>query len=275
MRRAVMISLLVLGCGLVAGCAAITDPASNVGATGASLNAHGQTEGSPATYFFQYALNKSDLGTSAAQRTPTRGPVPAHVPANGGFASFGESIAGLTPSTTYYFEVCGRDAQLSSDVCGGVKSFTTAASTTENTVKGNWHLGPVKEGFDDNGSVSAVSDAGGRNPSGILSWISEEQPAPTGAAFSGEVTCLVVSGNQATVGAFGTLTPNNGGGGSARPATFLLTVIDNGPNPQAPQFEQDVTGQVEAFGTTPPDCSAGPGAGDQPLPASIIVHRGS
>ncbi len=125
MRRAVAVSLLVLGCGLLVGCAAITDPASHVGATGATLNAHGETDTSPATYFFQYASNQSDLGTPAALRTPTRGPVPAHIPANGGFASFAESIGGLRPSTTYYFEVCGRDANLSSDVCGGVQSFTT------------------------------------------------------------------------------------------------------------------------------------------------------
>ncbi len=273
MRRAVAVSVLVLACGLAAGCAAVTDPASDVGATGATLNAHGQTEGSPATYYFQYAPNQSDLGTSAAQRTPTRGPVPANVPGNGGFVPFGESIAGLAPSTTYYFEVCGRDAQLGSDVCGGVRSFTTAASTTENTVQGSWHLGPVTHGFDDNGSVGAVSDAGGRHPSGTLTWMSEEQPAPSGGEFSGNVTCLAVSGNQAVVGAVGTVTPLFGG--SAGPATFVLTVIDNGPYPPAPQYEYDVTGQVEATGTTPPDCSSGPAATDQPVPASIIVHQGS
>jgi hypothetical protein len=273
MRRAVAVVVSLLWCGLLLGCAAITDPASHVGATGATLNAHGQTESSPATYFFQYALTESGLGTAAAQRTPTRGPIPANVPGNGGFVSFGESIGGLAPNTTYYFEVCGRDAKLSSDVCGGVRSLTTAAPSTEDTVGGNWHLGPVTHGFDDNGSVSAVSDSGGQHPSGSLTWSSEEQPAPSGGIFSGNVTCLLVSGNRATVGAVGTLTPLSGG--SAGPGTFLLSVIDNGPYPQAPQFEQDVTGQVEAAGTTPPDCSAGPGASDQPLPASIIVHQGS
>src|SRR5450759_3587003 len=59
MRRAVAVVVSLLWCGLLLGCAAITDPASHVGATGATLNAHGQTESSPATYFFQYALTES------------------------------------------------------------------------------------------------------------------------------------------------------------------------------------------------------------------------
>jgi hypothetical protein len=265
MRRAVMISVLVLGCGLMAGCAAITDPASHVGASGATLNAHGQTEGSPATYFFQYSFNQSDLGTVAAQRTPTRGPIPANVPGNGGFLSFGESIGGLAPSTTYYFEVCGRDAKLSGDVCGGVRSFTTsAASAAQNTVTGSWKLTPEGEVV---GTVNAVSDPGGQNPGGYLTWL-----APNG--FSGHVTCLVVNGNQATVGAVGHLTDTNGGG-DVGPGTFLLSVIDNGPIPQAPQFENDLVGQVESPGSTPPDCTAGPSGSQQASPGEIIVHQGS
>ncbi len=70
-----------------------------------------------AHYFFQYATRAADLDTQPAHRTPTRGPIPANVPGNGGDVAFGESVGGLTPGTTYYYRVCGRDGRSPLAVC--------------------------------------------------------------------------------------------------------------------------------------------------------------
>ena len=103
-------------------------PATDVGALTARLNAHGHTDATPGHFEFQYAMSPGALGTSSGSRTPTRGPIPAHVPAGGGDVAFGEHVGGLRPGTTYHFRVCGGDEQVKPDACGGTRSFTTAAS---------------------------------------------------------------------------------------------------------------------------------------------------
>ena len=110
-------------------CAAQTDPASNIGALTATLNAHGHTDGTPAHYFFQYSTRAADLDTQPGRRTPTR-TIPPHVPPNGGNVPFGESVGGLTPGTTYYYRVCGSDQQYTPTVCARTLQFTTASTPT-------------------------------------------------------------------------------------------------------------------------------------------------
>ncbi len=128
MRLIGAVLLAAVSCLALSACAAYTDPASNVGALTATLNAHGRTNGDGTHYFFQYATRAADLDTQPGHRTPTRGPIPANVPGNGGDVAFGENVGGLTPGTTYYYRVCGRDEQINPAVCGQTQQFTTASS---------------------------------------------------------------------------------------------------------------------------------------------------
>lgn len=123
MRRAVATLLIVACVVALASCVAVTDPATNVGSWTARLNGHGHTDSTPATFYFEYATQRADLGTGAAKRTPTRN-APANVPNDVAFSS---KVTDLEPGTTYYYRVCGRDGGSTSDACSNVQSFTTQA----------------------------------------------------------------------------------------------------------------------------------------------------
>ena len=109
-------------------CAAQTDPASNIGALTATLNAHGHTNGTPAHYFFQYSTRAGDLDTQPGRRTPTRTIPPTRPPqrreravrrerrrADAGRPPITTGCAAVTCSTT--LAVCARTLQ-----------FTTAST---------------------------------------------------------------------------------------------------------------------------------------------------
>ncbi len=119
-------------CVILAGCVAVADRASRVGAFSAQLNAHGHTDSSPAHYYFQYATAPQALGTGFGFQTPTRGPIPPNVPGGGANLRFAETVSGLTPATRYYFRVCGGDASITPDVCSQTRSFTTRAGVSFN-----------------------------------------------------------------------------------------------------------------------------------------------
>ncbi len=116
----------LLACVALAGCAASTDPASDLTASSATLNAQGRTDSTPAHFYFEYSTAANALGTGFGLQTPTRGPIPAGTSGpNGRLLPFSEQVSGLKPSTTYYYRVCGGDGQTSQDVCAQVRSFTT------------------------------------------------------------------------------------------------------------------------------------------------------
>ncbi len=109
-----------LACLGLSACAAVTEPASDVGSTSATLNARGHSDSTPAHYEFQYATSEAALGTSMGMQTPTRGPIGPHTS-----ASFSEPISGLSAGTTYFYRVCGGDGMVHPDVCDSTRSFTT------------------------------------------------------------------------------------------------------------------------------------------------------
>jgi hypothetical protein len=115
---------LAVGCALALGsCVAVTDPATDVGTWQARLHGHGHTDSTPATFYFEYATQRADLGTANARRTPTR-TAPANVRND---VAFSNRVTDLEPATTYFYRVCGRDGGSTSDVCDGVQSFATQA----------------------------------------------------------------------------------------------------------------------------------------------------
>lgn len=104
-----------------------TDPASDVRASRAQLNAHGHTNGAPATFWFEYSTSQSSLsggnGTQICGSPPEAdkrcGPVTSDTDIR-----LSQLVTGLAPNTTYYFRACGQDG--SSPNCGGILSFRTA-----------------------------------------------------------------------------------------------------------------------------------------------------
>src|SRR5437660_68787 len=133
MRRLFAV-VAAVSCAVLAGCAATTDPASDLTASSARLNADGRTDSTPAHYYFQYSTAANALGTGFGLQTPTRGPIPAGTSGPGDtLLPFSESVSGLKPGTTYYFRVCGGDGQTTQDVCAQTRSFTTAPGVVFNT----------------------------------------------------------------------------------------------------------------------------------------------
>ncbi len=110
----------VAGLGL-AGCYAQTEPASHVGSTSATLNAHGFTDSNSANAFFQYSPAKQALGTGFGQQTPTLTFGPN---VSGPFAA---DVSGLSPATNYFFRVCGNDVG-QTPACNSNLEFTTTST---------------------------------------------------------------------------------------------------------------------------------------------------
>jgi hypothetical protein len=103
---------------------AITDPATNITETSATLNGRVNARGLPTTFIYRW-------GTNAA------GPLPNQLPAtgdpyNGGqqqeFISRPRELTGLTKCTTYYFEIVATNERGTTN--GGRLSFSTACAPT-------------------------------------------------------------------------------------------------------------------------------------------------
>jgi hypothetical protein len=114
------------------------------------------------------------------------------------------------------------------------------------------------------GSFNAVSDAGGANPSGQVSY---QVGGPTsGFHVSGTVVCLSVSGNTAVIGFGGTinrpLVPPEAVVGE-------LVVADNGPADSG----LDTVGASERDPATgPPSCSTPGAVQPRQVLGDVIVH---
>jgi hypothetical protein len=161
-RRGLVAAIAVLGALAVAGCAATTDPPSDVTASSAVFRAQGRTDSTPAHYYFQYSVNPNALGTGFGQQTPTRGPIPAGTSGpKETLLPFSEQVAGLKPSTTYYYRVCGGDGQTSHDVCAQVRSFTTPDGIVFSTPGSYTWTVPA-------GVTTAQFDVSGAQAAGVL-----------------------------------------------------------------------------------------------------------
>jgi hypothetical protein len=204
-----------------AGCYGSTEPATELGPENAKLNARGTANNGPATSWFQYWVT----GPNPVKTTTTR-----HWPA-GASGPFSERITGLYASTSYSFRVCGKDDSGGATACAQTRTFRTQP-TIHDSVVGSWALSPHFEG-----SVDAHSPA-----PGSLGTIRARDGFST---FTGGVTCLLLNGNRAAVGAVGSAIDD-----PTAKETLLAAIVDGGP--AAP----DAVKVGIQPGTTPPDCSS-------------------
>lgn len=124
--RCILVSLAAVL--LLAACSGNTQPATSVTSTSATLHAHGKCDSGspePCSYYFRYGT-----GGTYTNTTTTSGQITA--PAE---ADVSENVTGLTPGTTYQYQICGKGDTTTSYVCVGPDgqgststTFTTASS---------------------------------------------------------------------------------------------------------------------------------------------------
>lgn len=105
---------------MLAACVGDTNPATNVQAHQATLNAHGHTNNGPAYWWWEYSPSQTTLENGQGTSTPHRGPASSATDVN-----LSEAVTGLTEQATYYFRACGQDQSSTSGSCGKTLSFTT------------------------------------------------------------------------------------------------------------------------------------------------------
>jgi len=223
-------------------CYGSTEPATNVGSETATLNAHGTANNGPAISYFEYW----PTGNLSRWRTGLR-----HWPA-GASGSFSDDIDGLYASQNYQFHLCGADDDTGgSEVCAQTREFTTGPPV-QDSLTGTW-------GFSNsfNGTVDAHSGPAGQNPSGTMS------ARVSFDSFAGNVTCLLVSGRTAKVGAVGHTLDS-----ADAKETMTLSVLDGGPDGTGDKVAVVIT----AGSTTPPSCAAAPAPSRGTLGERLVVN---
>jgi hypothetical protein len=146
LRRA---QLVLIAAGVViavAACSGNTTPATNVTTSSATLNAVGGCSGgspTPCSYYWQYGTNGQ-----YQLSTPVQGPCGPNCNTNGNVA-LNVSVTGLSPNTTYQYQICGKGDNVSSYVCVGpdgtpnTSQMFTTGSTLTYTYDANGRLSSV------------------------------------------------------------------------------------------------------------------------------------
>ncbi len=210
-----------------AGCYASTEPATDVGSETATLHARGTATDTPAHSRFAYWLTGSNL----PHLTTFWRDWPAGVS-----GPFSEKVSGLAAGSSYSFQICGNDDEGSG--CAQVGTFTTKPAVEDGAV------GAFIAGCCYRFAVDAHSTASGGNPRGAI-HVRNSSGVPV-AFYDAIVTCVVVHGNRAAVGAVGKTTFQPAS--TPRDETSLVTIVDN-------RLERDTFNEVVENGTTPPDCA--------------------
>jgi streptogramin lyase len=113
---------------------ASTTAASGIAQTSAILNATVDPHGGPTAASFQYGTRADLVGATST--------APQVVPTGLGAVAVSTSIAGLTPSTRYYFRVVATDTATGAGVNGSTVSFTTAAPLRRVDATMSWDIPP-------------------------------------------------------------------------------------------------------------------------------------
>jgi hypothetical protein len=182
-RFALALSAIVAGV-VVSSCAVgVRQPATEITMTSATLNGRVlSTTGGPGSWYIEYGLS-----SARTERTPTR---TVDFVVNE-IEAVSEPVIGLTPGTIYHYAVCAEDSENPGDpFCSPDQTFTTRHdpahrdSAVGSGTTSTWS-------FDFN----AESGPSGENPIGQGSVTYQGS-----LTVSGEVTCLLVSGNDARIG---------------------------------------------------------------------------
>jgi len=216
----------------LAGCYASTNPATEVGPESARLNAHGTADDGPANSYFEYWLTGS---------TQTHSFEPAGTWPAGASGPFSKVVTRLSANADYSFRVCGQDQDEQESYCAQTRTFMTSPAV-EDSVRGGYSHTCCSH-FD----VDASSGPSGENAHGSMS-LSETPAFSTGRRFSGSVTCLIVHGRAAAVGAVGEWrefgTPNI----DPYPGSLRVGIVDG-------HLGQDKIGQRPIGPASPPNCA--------------------
>lgn len=214
-------------------CFGSTEPATDVKYYSATLNARGTANNGPATSYFEYWQDGFPRRVAYAGETTWP---------SGASGPFSATTRPIYARTTYHFRMCGHDSG-GATVCAQTRSFTTPAPTRD-AVKGMWFA--FSEDFAPFGKIDATAGATSADPpSGSLEYKPEGDSGRK--RFIGFVTCLVVNGERAAVGAVGHFT--DGFAGTTRPATALASIDE-----QEPEFSDRIDVSVSIDGSRP-DCA--------------------
>jgi hypothetical protein len=216
---------------VLAGCYGSTEPATDIGPDHATFHGRGTANQGPVHVYFEFwpTAHPTEVSTTLGEDVPdgASGPVSEpHFP----------FPLGLQAATEYAFRMCGKDRATPNGVCAQTLRFTTTRPEGDFVAGGfSTQIGGVGH----SGGVGARNGAAGGNPSGELNL-----PGDFGNTFSGDVSCLIVRGHDAVVGAVGELVDGT-------PATGLLRVLD------ARSFNEPdlVAYTVTSGSTTPPSCA--------------------
>jgi hypothetical protein len=182
--RRVLLVLSTLACGVVASSCAVgvRQPATAISETSATLNGTVlSTTGGQGSFYIEYGTTPA-----RAERTPTR----MIDFTAGAIHQVSEPVNGLTAEGIYHYAVCAEDGENPGDpFCSREQRFV-ATDRDFVSAHGCWVCQFVE--FD----VEARSGPSGENPSGQGSLFLRSQLE----LFQGNITCLTVTANKATIG---------------------------------------------------------------------------
>ena len=171
---------------------------------------------------------------------------------------FSQSVRGLLQQTDYSFRLCGSDQNddgFGPTVCAQTRRFVTPAGDSAEGTYGELAAGGERPvGY----IVDASSGPAGQSPEGEVRSIG----LPTN--FTGQVTCLSVSGARATIGALGQLRTDPPDGNPDGPGSVVITI-------EAPNSSGVNTANVpvQTRGSTPPSCAGASFANQQQFPIML------
>lgn len=228
----------LIGLGLAAtimftGCYASTEPATEVGPESAKLNARGVANSGPASSHFEYWLT----GSTQPHLTVPAGSWPA-----GASGPFSKVVTRLSADAEYSFRVCGSDQDAQESYCAQTRTFKTLPAVEDSVKGGFFHACCASL------NVNATSGPSGENAHGSMN-LGEFPAFSPGREFEGFVTCLIVHGRSAAVGAVGEWrefgTPNT----DPYPGSLTAAIVDG-------HLGADKLGQRAAGPASPPDCAS-------------------